>query len=144
MDMISRYFLRRFAIARGKKKWASPSGPYHDALVEAILVFTALPAAGLLSFLGLSTLKWWDPVVRVRWPWLGFRTAGLIVWILSVLVGHLLLSKRLRQYRDNPSESLWFSSDTDRRIVFWQKLKVTVACGLVAPWLGIAVNQLTK
>lgn len=55
---IDRYFFRRLAIAR-RKAFVSLSGPYHEALAEVILVFLALPAAGLLSFVGLSTMKWW-------------------------------------------------------------------------------------
>jgi hypothetical protein len=144
MDMITRYFLRRLAISLPRKQWASASGPYHEALVEVILVFIALPAVAVLSFVGLSTMRWCDPIVHARWPWLGFGTVGLIIWLLSVLVGHYRLGKRLRQYRDDPSKCAELSSGEDRRIAFRQKFTVIVVCGVIAPWLGIAVNEFSK
>jgi hypothetical protein len=144
MDMITRYFLRRLAISGRKPNRASPSARYRDALVDVILIVLGLPAAGILLFVGLGSMSWWDPIVRTRWPWLGFRVPGLILWVFALIVGHLWLGRRFSRYRDNPTACMDFASESDRRIVFWQKLGMTATCGIVAPCLGIAVNHFVK
>ena len=138
--MATRYFLRRLAIAR-RKKHASSSGPYQEALVEVILVVLGLPAVGVLSFVGLSSLTWWEVNVDKRWPWLSFRLMGIVLWVLALLVGHWWFGKRFSRYRLDPSVHLAFDTERDRHIIFWQKFAALVVCGLVMPWLGILVGR---
>jgi hypothetical protein len=144
MDLITRYFLRRLAISRAKLRPASRNTGYAEALFEAILVVLGLPAVALLSFVGISTMRWWEPVVDARLPWLSFTVGALGLWALAVVFGHLWLGRRFRRFRDDPTPCLEFASDKDRRIAFWVKFSVITVCGLIIPWLGIAVNQATR
>jgi hypothetical protein len=139
-DIVTRYFLRRLAISRQKLKSASPNTHYSDALVEVILVVVAMPAIAVLNFLGVASMTWWDPIVKARWPWLSVRDVALAVGALALLIGHFWLGARFKQYKDDPFPCDAFSTENDREIAFRQKYGVILLCGLVAPWLGYAVN----
>lgn len=143
-DFLARYFLRRLAIARNKLKLASPETRYRDALVEVILVAVVMPALGIMNFLGVASMTWWDPIVTARWPWLSVQLAFLIVAAVAVLLGHFWLGDRFKRYKENPMSCLEYASERDRGIAFWQKFSVLVICGLVAPWLGYAVKYLLR
>jgi hypothetical protein len=144
MDLITRYFLRRLAISRRKLQNASQNASYRDALLDVILVVLGLPGIALLSFVGISTRRWWEPIGSAKWPWLSFPVSALGIWAVAVIFGHLWLGRRFRQYRDDPTPCLEFASDKDRRIAFWAKLSVITVCGLIVPWLGIAVDQVVR
>lgn len=143
-DLLARYFLRRLAISRGKLKLSSPDARYRDALVEVIFVCVVMPALGLINFLGVASMTWWNPIVTARWPWLSVRLVFLIVAVLALLLGHFWLGNRFERYKVNPIGCKEFDSEKDRSTVFWQKFAVIVICGLVAPWLGYAVNYLIR
>ena len=140
---VSRYFLRRFAIA-ARKKHIAASRPFHEALAETTLVFFGLPAVAALSFVGIITLRWWNPAVTSRWP--GFSAAWLVlpIWVVCVAIGHLTIGRTFAKYRNGVSGTLEFASERDRRIVFWQKGVAFALCGIAAPWLGILVARLLK
>jgi hypothetical protein len=106
-------------------------------------VFGLLSVA-LLSFVGISTTDWWDPIVSSRWPRFSFRVTALVLWILTLAVGHRWLGRQFARFRHGPTPSLEFATEKDRRIAFWQKFGVITLCGLGAPWLGIAVNHFVK
>lgn len=142
-DAISRYFLRRLAIATHKEH-VSASTPYYEALVEVILVFMALPAIAVFSFVSLSTMKWWRPIMEEQWPWLSAKAGGLTIGFLTLLISYFWLGKRFGRYRFERPAMVEFDTDRDRRIAYWQKFIVVVLCGLVAPWLGILCNELLK
>jgi hypothetical protein len=63
---------------------------------------------------------------------------------IAVLAGNAWLGSRFKKYKTNLIPCLEFASEKDRRIAFWQKFRVIMLCGLVAPWLGIAVNYLIR
>ena len=144
MDVITRYFLRRLAISRRELEDASQDASYKDALMEVILVVLGFPSVALLSFVGISTMGWWEPIVSAKWPWLSFKVVGLGLWAVSVILGHQWLGRRFRQYRDDPAPCLEFASDKDRRAAFRLKFSVITVCGLIIPWLGIAINQMVR
>ena len=144
MNLITRYFLRRLAISRREQQRASKDATYKDALVEVILVVLGLPGVAILSFVGISTMRWWDTVASARWPWLSPSVGALGLWFVAIIVGHQWLGRRFRQYRDDPTPCLEFASERDQRIAFWVKFSVVIVCGLIIPWLGIAVNHVVR
>jgi hypothetical protein len=77
MDLITRYFLRRLAISRRKQPHASKNASYRDALVEVILVVLGLPSVAIMSFFGIATMRWWEPVMSAKWPWMSFTVGAL-------------------------------------------------------------------
>jgi hypothetical protein len=103
-----------------------------------------MPAIAVLNFLGVASMTWWDPIVSARWPWLSVRVVAFAVGALALLAGHFWLGARFKQFRNDPFRSFAFSTEKDRRIAYWQKFGVITLCGLVAPWLGYAVNLLIK
>jgi hypothetical protein len=144
MDLITRYFLRRLAISKRELQHASKDASYRDALVEVILVVLGLPSVAALSFVGISTMQWWEPVISAKWPWLSFSVGALGLWFVAVIVGHQWLGRRFKQYRDDPTPCLEFASERDERVAFWVKFSVITVCGLIIPWLGIAVDHLVR
>jgi hypothetical protein len=132
-----RYFLRRLAIAR--RNGYTPSASYSDAKAETILVFIAAPTGAVLSFILLGSLRWVSQATAAQHPLPGKLVIALVFTAVSLVVGHFLLDGRLKKYRNNPSSSLNFDTERDRGIVFWQKFVVLVSCGIIIPWLGIAV-----
>ena len=144
MDFITRYFLRRLAISRREQRHASQDASYKDALVEVILVVLGFPSVAILSFVGILTMQWWEPVISANWPWLSFPLGALGLWFVVATLGYRLLGRRFRQYRDDPTPCLDFASERDERIAFWVKVSVVTVCGLIIPWLGIAIDQMIK
>ncbi len=139
-DPVSRYFLRCFAIA-ARKRHIAASTPFHNALAETTLVFIGLPAIAVLSFVGLSSLKWWNPALTALWPDFSFRWVALAIWVVCVVIGHLTIGRRFSEYRQGAPRTLEFDSDQDRRIAFWQKTIVFILCAIASPWLGILVSK---
>jgi hypothetical protein len=144
VDLITRYFLRRLAIARRKMPQSSASASYTDALFDVILVVLGLPGVALLSFIGISTIRWWKPAMSSKWPWLSFPVGALGIWALAIIVGHVWLGRRFGKFRNDPTPCLEFASDKDRQIAFWVKFSVVTVCGLVIPWIAIAIDQAVR
>ena len=140
MDIMTRYFLRRLAIAR-RKPHVDISVPHSDALAEVMIVALTMPMCAILSFVVVITMSTWKPIVDARWPWLSFRLVVLGCGFLVYIVGQWWLRRRFKQYRDDPSHCLDFDTEQDRRIVFWQKFVVVIVCGAVVPFLGIAIRE---
>jgi hypothetical protein len=144
VDLITVYFLRRLAIARRKMPYSSPSAIYKDALFDVILVVLGLPGIALLTFIGITTIRWWGPTVSSKWPWLSFPVGALGIWVLAILFGHMWLGRRFDKFRSDPTPCLDFASDKDRYIAFWVKFSVVTVCGLVVPWIAIAIDYLGR
>jgi hypothetical protein len=140
MDVITRYFLRRLAVARHKRGLSTEASRYHYALVEVILLVLALPSIAVFSFALLATLKWSVPFIDERWPGFSIKTTALVVYALTLVAGHRWLGRRFRIFRDDPTAPLRFDTETDHRIVFWQKFIVVLTCGLIIPCLGLLAS----
>jgi hypothetical protein len=142
--MITRYFLRRLAIARRDPRLSSPNARYKSALVEVILVVLGLPGIALLSFVAISTIRLWRPIVGTRLALHPFTWPALALWVSAIILGHRWFGRRFERYRDDSTSSLEFASEKDGRIAFWTKLGMIILCGVVIPWLGIALDQIVK
>src|ERR1700677_2241914 len=90
IGVVVRYFLRRLAMAH--RKSAKPRVQYANALAETVLVFVALPIAGITSFFLVISAKWGaNPIIET----LGIapQIGGIVFGALAMLVGYLLLNK---------------------------------------------------
>jgi hypothetical protein len=138
-DFIARYFLRRLAMAHRQSPSRKPSIQYTNAFVETILIFVGMPVIGLTSIALLSSLRW-APQILPKGH--GFSQLGvaIIIWTLSVIIGHLWLGPRLKKYREDRSAYSEFASTRDARIVSWQRFIVFIVCAIVLPLLTLFVT----
>jgi hypothetical protein len=71
-DFVTRYFLRRLAIARHRVPTRKLGTQYTDALLETILIFVGLPMLGVASLILIPSLRW-APNTIAKWiaysPW---------------------------------------------------------------------------
>jgi hypothetical protein len=145
-DFVTRYFLRRLAIARHRVPTRKLGRQYTDALLETILIFVGLPMLGVGSLILIPSLRW-APNTIAQWiaysPW----GVAIVIGILSVAVGRLWIGRRLDKYREDRSIYTQFASEKDSRIVAWQRFIVFVVCAIVLPLLAMYVtfgNQVIK
>ena len=140
IGVVVRYFLRRLAMAH--RKSAKPRVQYANALAETVLVFVALPIAGITSFFLVISAKWGaNPIIET----LGIapQIGGIVFGALAMLVGYLLLNKRMKKYiEEDPACYLRFGTEKDAQIVFWQKVCALIVCGVVPLFLGVLVLAL--
>jgi hypothetical protein len=129
IGVVARYFLRRLAIAHRKSN--KPRVQYANALAETILIFVTAPACSLIAVTVILALKWApNPVTRLFG--LAPQVEALIISALSVVVGYLLFTRRMRRYLKEDSNCfLRFGTDRDRQVVFWQKVSALVVCGIL-------------
>jgi len=99
-DFVTRYFLRRLAIARHRVPTRKLGTQYTDALLETILIFVGLPMLGIASLILIPSLRW-APNTIAKWfgysPWSGV----IFIGILSVAVGRVWIGKRFEKYRED-------------------------------------------
>jgi hypothetical protein len=138
-DFIARYFLRRLAMAHRESPSRKPSIQYTNAFVETILIFVGMPMIGLTSTVLLSSLRW-APQILPKGHGFSRLGAAIIVWTLSVIIGHLWLEPRLKKYREDRSTYSEFASTRDARIVSWQRFIVFNVCAIVLPLLTLFVT----
>jgi hypothetical protein len=137
LDVIARYFFRRLALAHRDSD--KPSVQYNNALVETILVFVGFPLIGLASFVLILSLRW-APTTIAKWFGMSPRIGMIVIVVFALFAGHWWLGKRFTQYRDDRTIYLRFATDSDQRIVFWQKFTVVVVCALLAPFLSLLMT----
>jgi hypothetical protein len=136
--MVARYFLRRVALIRRKYPKNQPIAQFVRAVMETILVFVSLPVVAIGSFFGILAVGHApNPVVTVLES-APYACLGALV-ALSFVLGYLLLGNKFRVYRYDRSAHLQFDSASDRDIIFWQKVSVTVVCFVVIPLLAIYI-----
>jgi len=135
-DFVTRYFLRRLALARREHGAARPMVPHREAKVDAILVFVAMPAIALISCAGIVSLHWMSPAqisgVHLP-PKLEF---AVVLWAVLAIVGNLLFSRRFVRFLDDPSPSFSFDTERDCHIARWQKGIAIVSAGVIVPVLS--------
>jgi hypothetical protein len=138
-DFVTRYFLRRLAIARHKSPPRTLGTQYTDALLETILIFVSMPMVSALSVVVILSLRWAPNTVA---KWFGFSPWGgvAVIGILSVSVGHLWIGRRFKKCREDRSIYTQFASEKDSRIVAWQRFIVFVVGGIVLPFLAMYIT----
>lgn len=135
MDLTVRYFLRRLAMARRDPKNSTRDVAYSAALAETILIFVGLPGMALFSWIVIVSLRHLPTVNRVydQSP----RVAAAITTLLLMIGGYIWFRRRIKPYYVNSDAYRDFDSEVDRRIIFWQKVGMTILCGVVLPWVAI-------
>jgi hypothetical protein len=136
-DFLTRYFLRRLAIARRKGRFASAQ--YRTALVDVVCFAIAFPVLGLLSFGLILILTWMTPTQAAAHPIPSKYVIAGIVMACSFVAGHRLLGSKFERYRDDPSACRGYDSDHDRRVATFQKTAGFLICAIVMPWLGFMI-----
>ena len=135
LDFVTRYFLRRLAIAR-RKEHRNPRTPFVEAKVEVILIVIMFPIVGVASFVIMFGLHWFTPAEVARMPIPDKYMTVLVLWILSCLVGSFWLNRKFKRYLHDPTPCLDFDTEHDRKIVFWQRLIAYFTAGVLMPVLG--------
>ena len=144
MDVSTKYFLRRMAMAR-RKNVADDAITFRGALFEVALIFFLAPTAALLSTVGMIALnRSWDPFVSLRWPWLSFKLTGIVIVLLALAFGHWWFRRKFRRYRHDRQSLLEFDTEQDRNAATELKIKVLVVCGLIVPWLAFGIVKLCE
>jgi hypothetical protein len=136
-DFLTRYFLRRLAIARRKARFASAQ--YRTALVDVICFAIAFPVLGLLSFGLVLSLRWMTPAQAAAHPIPSKYIIAGVVMALSFVVGHRLLGPKFEKYIDNPTACPRYDNDHDRRAAAFQKTAGFVISAIVMPWLAFMI-----
>jgi hypothetical protein len=96
-DFIARYFLRRLAMAHHESPSRKPSIQHINALVDTILVFVGMPVIALASLLLIPSLRW-APQIFPKWTSFSQLGLALILWIVSVIIGHIWLGRKFKKY----------------------------------------------
>lgn len=138
-DFIARYFLRRLAMAHRESPSRKPSIQYIIALVETIFIFVGMPMIGLASIVLIPSLRW-APNNLAKWSSISHFGLALILWILSLIVGHIWLGRKFKKYRDGRSAYLQFNSARDAKIAFWQRTVAFFVCAIALPLLVMYIT----
>jgi len=101
-DWIARYFLRRLAMAHRESPNRKPWIQHNNALVETILVFVGMPVIAIASLILIPSLRW-APQIFPKWTSFSQLGFALMLWILSVIIGHMWLGPKFKKYRDDRS-----------------------------------------
>ena len=138
--IIARYFLRRLALAHRKSN--KQRVQYANALAETVLVFLGLPIAGFISFILVVTAKR-TPTSIDKVLSTAPQFEQLIFGVVVMLVGYVLLNKKMKEYVDADSTCYErFSTDKDAKIVFWQRIGALIIFGILPAFLGLLVLAL--
>jgi hypothetical protein len=136
---ITRYFLRRLAMAHRESPSRKRSIQYTNALLETILAFVGMPLIGLASLVLIPSLRW-APNTLAKWSSISHFGLAIIFSIVSLVIGHLWFGHRFKKYRDDRSAYLQLSTDRDFKIASWQKTTVFLSCGIVLPLLAMYIT----
>lgn len=136
LGWMDRYFLRRFALARRAPK-SHLATPYSEALFEVTVVAVLAPCMAVFSCVLMTSLKW-APTFAHTHPNFSPRIASLVFASLAIGAGNAWLRWRFRRF---PSDA-WadFDTESDRRMIFWQKRIILLVCGAVIPVLAVIVT----
>lgn len=143
LSWLTRYFLRRLALAHSDKK-NDEATSYSTALFEATLISVIAPSVAVFSSFLLSSLKW-APDLRSWWPWprSSIKLTAVIIAVLAAVLGGFLLNRRFKPYRHNPAMWSRFATEADRRLIFWQKIAIMTTFGIVVPLLAFVATLQT-
>jgi hypothetical protein len=87
----------------------------------------------------VTSLKW-APNFTHAHPNFSPKLIGLVVGFIAAGAGHVWFRRRFRRFLQPPDVWADFDSESDRRIVFWQKLIILSVCGAVIPMLAVIVT----
>jgi hypothetical protein len=118
-----------------KDKSVGATGAYSSALFEIVLITVVAPTVAIFSCLLITSLKW-APSLGAQWPHFSPKLAVVVFSVFTFGIGKALFNRHFKSYREELELRLEFSSETDRRAVFWQKTAVLATCGLVMPLLA--------
>jgi hypothetical protein len=138
-DVIARYFLRRLAMAHrqspNRKAWIQ----YNDALVATITLFVGMPVIAVASLILIPCLRW-APQIFPKWTRFSQLGLALMLWIPSVIIGHIWLGRKLKEYRADRTAYFQFNSARDSQIASWQRIVVFFVCAIVLPLLALYIT----
>ena len=134
MDLMTKYFLRRFAKARRDPK-ADQRKAFDDAVFETSLVFILFPAFALINIALLAGLRFWPKTVTNTWM-MAPKVAAICTGILIGVIGHRGVGRHFRALRMDTAPWWEFDSAADRRLVAWQTFGVFCICAIVVPFLA--------
>ena len=132
---ITRYFLRRLAIARRKHK-SDPTAAFNEAKVETILVFLGAPAIAILSAIVIGSLRWLTPAQAARYPLPPKFLIVIAIWVPCAVVGNWWLNRRFKKFKEDPSPCFEFASNQDQIWATSQKIAMLTICGIGIPMLA--------
>jgi hypothetical protein len=136
-DAITRYFLRRLALAH--RKYKEPRVGFANALADTVLVFVGLPIAAVFSFV-IATSGKWGLQASARLFGAAPQLEGLGFGAVVMLIGYLLLNRRMRKYVDENSDCyLAYDSEKDAQVVFWQRLSALIFFGIGPLLLAVLI-----
>jgi hypothetical protein len=138
-DWIARYFLRRLAMAHRESPNRKPWIQHNNALVETIIVFVGMPVIAVASLILIRCLRW-APQIFPKWTGFSQLRLSLVLWILSVIIGHIWLGRKFKKYRDDCSAYLQFNSARDSQSASWQRTVVFLVCAIVLPLLAMYIT----
>lgn len=127
-----------------KKLHADPSVPIWAAIVEVMVVVILAPMIAALSFVGLSTMKWWVLGTSSSWVLASKYALVIVMFCMALFGGRWWLRRKFAKCIADTDVCLTFDTERDRRIVYWQKFSILVICGMIIPWLGLAVMYLVE
>ncbi len=138
-DFLTKYFLRRLAIARRERRYNNRGAEHNEALFELLFFIVLLPVGGLATFAIILSLHWMNGAHEVSdsLPFLYFLGGGLT--IVCYLIGRRILAGRYRRYLQEPVSFLGFSSERDRRIAHRQKAVAILAFGVAMPGIAAVI-----
>lgn len=139
-DFLTAYFLRRLAIARRNPLYnGNPGAAHWDALLEVILIAVTAPLFAIFSFLLILSLRWLTPSQAAMLPVPSKYVGGIGGWILSVIIGRLLLGRKFKRFLNDPGAALEFDDERDRQVAEGQKIAVLVISGLLIPAIAFLI-----
>jgi hypothetical protein len=139
-DFLTKYFLRRLAIARRKPLYRGDSGAAHwDALVEVIFVAVAAPFFAVFSFFLIVSLRWLTRSQAASLPIPSKYVVAIGGWLLCVVIGRSLLGRKFKGYLTRPGAALMFDTERDQQIASGLKLAVIAVSGFLVPALAFLI-----
>lgn len=140
LDLVTKYFLRRLAIAHRQGAYKTRRGEYEDAMMEVILLLLGLPIVGLLGAAVILSLRWLSPSEAAARPLPSKYMIILVTWGLCILIGKFWLGRRLKKYMDDPASRTMLDTERDQRIAERQKTIVIVTFVFVIPAVALLIT----
>jgi len=137
VDTVTRYFLRRLAMAQQKSR--DRRVQYANALAETIFVFVVTPIASIVGFCIITSAKLHSALLGRLFN-IAPDAFALTIGGLATLIGFYILNKRMkRRLQVDPHCYSRFSTEKDAEIATVQKTLALIALGVLPIGLGLLV-----